>query len=57
MGAMKAVAAATAVGQGGALGPVAARVFAAAVADGLAGHDDGALLDWMRAHPNGPADR
>lgn len=48
-----AVAAGARAGQAGALGPLAAAVFAAALRDGLAGHDDGALLDWMRQHPDG----
>lgn len=48
-----AVAAAQRAGHAGVLGPLVAAVFAAALRDGLAGHDDGALLDWMRAHPDG----
>jgi 3-hydroxyisobutyrate dehydrogenase-like beta-hydroxyacid dehydrogenase len=48
-----AVAAAQRVGHAGVLGPQAAAVFAAALRDGLAGHDDGALLGWMRQHPDG----
>ncbi|MBL0918315.1 MAG: NAD(P)-dependent oxidoreductase [Hydrogenophaga sp.] len=48
-----AVAAGERAGHAGVLGPLAAAVFAAALRDGLAGHDDGALLDWMRRHPDG----
>ena len=48
-----AVAAAQASGHEGVLGPRAAAVFAAALQAGLAGHDDGALLAWMRDHPEG----
>lgn len=48
-----AVAAGARAGHAGALGPLAAAVFAAALRDGLADHDDGALLDWMRQHPDG----
>lgn len=48
-----AVAAGQRAGHAGVLGPLAAAVFAAALADGLAGHDDSALLGWMRDHPDG----
>lgn len=48
-----AVAAARRAGHAGVLGPQAAAVFAAALRDGLTGCDDGALLDWMRTHPDG----
>jgi putative dehydrogenase len=48
-----AVAAGARAGHAGVLGPLAAAVFAAALRDGLAGQDDGALLDWMRQHPDG----
>ena len=48
-----AVAAGRAAGHEGVLGPQAAAVFAAALSEGMAGLDDGALLDWMRAHPDG----
>ncbi len=48
-----AVAAGRAAGHEGVLGPQAAAVFAAALREGMDGLDDGALLDWMRAHPGG----
>ncbi|MBX3610659.1 MAG: NAD(P)-dependent oxidoreductase [Hydrogenophaga sp.] len=48
-----AVAAAHRAGHAGVLGPLAAAVFAAALGEGMAGRDDAALLDWMRAHPDG----
>lgn len=48
-----AVAAGRSTGHQGVLGPQAAAVFAAALAQGMAGQDDGALLDWMREHPAG----
>src|SRR5690606_12909083 len=48
-----AVAAGARAGHTGVLGPQAAAVFAAALADGMAGCDDSALLDWMRQHPDG----
>lgn len=48
-----AVAAGRLAGQSGALGPLAAAVFQAALAEGMAGFDDAALLDWMRRHPDG----
>lgn len=48
-----AVAAGRASGHEGVLGAHAAAVFAAALQAGLAGRDDGALLDWMREHPEG----
>jgi putative dehydrogenase len=44
-----AVAAGRASGHEGVLGAP----FAAALQAGLAGRDDGALLDWMRDHPEG----
>ncbi len=52
-----AVAAAQRAGHAGVLGPSVAALFVAALRDGLAGHDDGALLEWMRAHPDGLSPR
>ena len=48
-----AVAAGRSAGHEGVLGPLASAVFAAALGDGMAGEDDGALLRWMRDHPGG----
>lgn len=46
-----AVEAAQGVGMAGPLGGVASAVFAGACAAGWAGHDDGALLQWLRQLP------